>query len=271
MQDNSFPSNGGQNSRSAILPVGHQVVGITIRELVLPSIYLQRSGTRTETELPEDFPAIYNNSLAKTSTRTATNETSDVTATSKIINKQERRRKQWRNSKRQKRSLYDDTCVGDRIIETAEQRNIRLEKCWIHNALVRQNRSENDWTEVRRKHQLYKKTRLERENNNQRFWRLIRRRQWRRKGYHNMFLAKQYDRSIGKYGTRIPDFPDCISSCDKQIMVQLEIFYEMLHDIEIGEPIPDSKFETFRQKGIDLPRDFLKKFLDDQTSSENEL
>ena len=86
------------------------------------------------------------------------------------MSKPERLRMQWCDSKRRCRSLYLNNYLYDKLeFLPEEQRNRQVERSRISNAAVRQNRTENEWAEVRKKHQIYKKAKLAKESNNQRF------------------------------------------------------------------------------------------------------
>ena len=78
---------------------------------------------------------------------------------------------------------------------------------------------------------------------------------------------------IGKYGYVLPEFPDCKSPTDQSIQEHLSIFYDMLRDARCGKtkPIQDyqSQFESFKNRGIDLPQTFFDKFLDDERAVED--
>ena len=93
-----------------------------------------------------------------------------------IISKQERRRKQWRDSKHRCRNWYFN---GKGKLLSIDEKDREVERSRIINAAARQKRTETDWIEVRKKHQIYKKKKLEEESSNQRFWRLVKWRQQR--------------------------------------------------------------------------------------------
>ena len=190
------------------------------------------------------------------------------------MSKHERLRMQWRDSKRRCCSSYLSNYLYDKLeFLPDEQRNRQIERSRISNAAVRQNRTENEWADVRKKHQIYKKAKLAEESNNQRFWRLIKRRQYRRKTYHNDAIMDQYEKSIGKYGYVLPEFPDCKSPTDQSIQEHLSVFYDMLRDARCGKTKPikeyQSKFESFKNRGIDVPQTFFDKFLDYERAVEN--
>ena len=77
------------------------------------------------------------------------------------MSKPERLRMQWRDSKRRCRSLYLNNYLYDKLEFLPEEQRIRqVERSRISNAAVRQNRTENEWAEVRKKHQIYKKNQI---------------------------------------------------------------------------------------------------------------
>ena len=180
----------------------------------------------------------------------------------------ERRRRKWRNAKRRRRAF--SWYVDEGFSETSEQRTKRLKKLRKQNALIRQRRSDEDWIEIRKKHQIYKNNKLNNENNNQRFWRLILRRQRRRNGYDNLVLLEQYHRSIGKYGLEVQGSVHVHECADKDIKNQINLFYELLHEAQTGKYISFEKTKAFGERGIHLPENFYKDYLDDEVYAQDE-
>ena len=244
----------GKYPRSAIVKVGQRFLGI--REL--PSSSLQTAATQTGDDL---LTTSNEGNLAANKDKVA-NQDVNACEIEKIIatGKEQRRRKQWRESKRRSRGWYEDNVTGGKQREKDEKSRKSYHA-------TQRNRTEEERAAIRLKHQQYKKNRLRDESNNQRFWRLIKQRQFRRKGYHNLVIINQYDASIGKYGTEQPEFSDCLTPFDKKIDQYIALFFDMLRRTERGEQIVEH-CDKFAERGIDLPKNFFKDFLSDQVSFE---
>ena len=110
--------------------------------------------------------------------------------------------------------------------------------------------------QIRLKQKKYKKERLSNENINQRFWRLIKKRQYRRKGYHSLAITEQYSASIGKHGAAQPKFTNC-TPLDKSIVSKyITLFFDTLHRVESGFQILESP-DAFLNVGMSLPKNFF--------------
>ena len=179
--------------------------------------------------------------------------------------KKERRKRQWRESKKRLTSAY----LADPVSQ--EKRIKRLEGQRKRTSSARSKMTESEKNEARRKHQLYKAERLRNENNNQRFWRLIKGRQFRKKGYHNHAIHLRYDISLGMYGFTKPIFENCTPRNDKFVEIQIQKFYYILEKALSDTPIPANLFETFGEHGIDLPKKFVTDFMKDQKHMESEV
>ena len=133
------------------LKLGQRFVGI--REL--PICGVRKCGTQTEDELATP-PNSNTGTIEATHRVTLTNsETPTLVAVTTSMSKPERLRMQWRDSKRRCRSLYLNNYLYDKLeFLPDEQRNRQVERSRISNAAVRQNRTENEWAEVRKKHQI---------------------------------------------------------------------------------------------------------------------
>ena len=126
-------------------------------------------------------------------------------------------------------------------------------------------RTMEEWQRFREQHQTYKANRLTNENCNQRFWRLLSRREYRRKGYYNTAIRIKCDDSIGKYGEPLPMLESRKSGTGQQLSEEFTLFYKLLGCAEKGILIPDSRFTLFAERGIDLPTHFFDSFLLAQT------
>ena len=90
--------------------------------------------------------------------------------------KKELRRQRWRESNKRLRSVYLAHPESGKI------RRKRLKDQRERTSLSYKKLTESEKVEARRKHQVYKAQRLKNETNNQRFWRLIKGRQFRKNG-----------------------------------------------------------------------------------------
>lgn len=179
--------------------------------------------------------------------------------------KKELRRQQWRESNKRLRSAY----LADP--ESKKRRNKRLQDQRERTSLAYKKLTESEKMEARRKHQVYKAQRLRNETNNQRFWRLIKGRQFRKNGYDNNAILLRYDKSLGLYGLTKPTFPNCSSPDDKFVEDQIYRFNYILKKVLAGSPIPEELFQTFAERGIDLPKHFFTDFVRDQEQVESEV
>ena len=179
--------------------------------------------------------------------------------------KKELRRQQKRESNRRLRSAY----LADP--ESKKRRDKRLQDQRERNSLAYKKLTESVKVEARRKHQVYKAQRLKSETNNQRFWRLIKGRQFRKNGYDNNAVLFRYDKSLGMYGLTKPTFPNCSSPDDKFVEDQIYRFNYILKKVLSGSPIPEEILQTFAERGIDLPKYFFTDFVRDQEQVESKV
>ena len=179
--------------------------------------------------------------------------------------KKEIRQSQWRESKKRQRSIFSTDP------ESQEKRKKRLQDQRVRTSLARKKMTETEKNETRRKHQVYKAERFKNENNNQRFWRLIKGRQFRKKRYHNTAIRLRYAYSLGMYGFTKPTFPNCTSPDDKFVELQIWRFYYILKKVLSDSPIPEDMFETFAERGIDLPKHFFIDFIKEQERVESQV
>ena len=97
-----------------------------------------------------------------------------------------------------------------------------------------------------RKHNAQK---LRSENRNQRFWRLIRRREYRKMDDHNIVIRMYYEQSIGKYDYIMPTFDQTkVVGCSdivEEVKLAIAEFYNLLTMAERGIIIPESRFDFF--------------------------
>ena len=179
--------------------------------------------------------------------------------------KKELRRQRWRESNKRLRSAY----LADP--ESKKRRDKRLQNQRERTSLAYKNLTESEKIEARRKHQVYKAQRLKNETNNQRFWRLIKGRQFRKNGYDNNAILLRYDKSLGLYGLSKPTFPNCSSPEDQFVEDQIHRFNYILKKVLSGSPIPEKLFQTFAERGIDLPKHFFTHFVRDQEVVQSEV
>ena len=274
----------GKLPNSAVIKVGSRL--IELRQLST-DILVNCAGSQTEIQGDRQFElsscqtvssnGVNSPSPAINATTTAvdfgasTHSTSNLNPTEEA--EVEKRRKRWRLLNRRRRGVYaqnSDTINSHMYnpIETLEQRSVRLEKMKEKSSLNRKQFSKEKLVEMRKNHQVYKKEKLASETNNQRFWRLLLRRQHRRKRYHNLILLEQYERSIGKYGLELRTSGNVQECTDKNIKEQLSLFYELLHDARNGRIISLDETHPFLERGIHFPENFYHEFLTDEISVE---
>ena len=138
--------------------------------------------------------------------------------------------------------------------------DLRLER--LEKQCERNNRNASDRTDEQKaalkEHINKHKARKRRsENRNQRFWRLIRRREFRKMENHNIVIRVYYEQSIGKYDYIMPTF-DQSKVVDCSDIVE---FYNLLKMAERGLIIPESRFDFFERFEIDLKPNFFHQFL----------
>ena len=165
---------------------------------------------------------------------------------------------------REKRSIYSG-------LESAKQRFARLSKQRIRNI---KNRAQKTKEEKKLQRDVFNAKMRERrasESSNQKFWRLVRRRQYRKYGLHLLCVEFQYHRSKNQYGLHVRYVPDRDVSSNSNIIEVTEIgmkavfsvFYELLDIALAGKTIPADKFKIFDHYGIHVPNDFFEDYLDE--------
>ena len=165
---------------------------------------------------------------------------------------------------REKRSIYSG-------LESAKQRFARLSKQRIRNI---KNRAQKTEEEKKLQCDVFNAKMRERrasESSNQKFWRLVRRRQYRKYGLHLLCVEFQYHRSKNQYGLHDRYVPDRDISSNSNIIEVTEIgmkavfsvFYELLDIALAGKTIPADKFKIFDHYGIHVPNDFFEDYLND--------
>ena len=240
----------GKYPRSAIVKVGQRYLGI--RELASSS--LNTSSTQTEDSVASGI---------KTGTESSEKTVMIVVPETVVNSNKERRREQWRISKRRSRGWYNYKS------NMADEQQRKKDEARLYAVRLRQGLTEEEKMKKRSKHQQYKKERVKNENNNQRFWRLVKDRQYRHKGYHNTAIIDQYHSSLGKYGFEKPKFP-LTCTTDKHVVSQfIKLFYTMLEKAQDGIIIWENR-DTFPYAGISLPKKIFQDFLNDQAFIESD-
>ena len=157
-----------------------------------------------------------------------------------------------------RRSLY----VGS---EEEQQRENRLAKQRERSSKNRALKTEEEKELFREKNNRMKRERRVQETSNQKFWRLLRRRQQRKMGYLLLSIEHEYHRSANRYGIYC-DF----AKTDNEAIIQLSdigmktvfsVFYEMLDLALSGKPIPAEKYTFLYNYGIYLPEYFFKDYI----------
>ena len=164
---------------------------------------------------------------------------------------------------REKRSIYSG-------LESPKQRLARLSKQRIRN---RKNRAQKTEEETKLQRNVFNAKMRERrasESSNQKFWRLIRRRQYRKYGIHLLCVEFQYHKSKNQYGLndryvsdRDTDNSNIIEVIEIGMKAVFSVFYELLDLALAGKTIPEDKFKIFDHYGIHVPNDFFDDYLDD--------
>ena len=173
------------------------------------------------------------------------------------------RREQWRKAQ-----------VRHRESETLLQWHERTVKQKERSARNRHGKSKEETQKIRETYRTHKANKLKNESKNQRFWRLIRRREYRRCKDHNSAIAVQYHHSIGMYGAKMPDnayvhgnTSDNVDSVGAlpnfSIKEESRKFYEMLELAKNGLSIPQSSFEFLRERDIEIPDEFFEMYIED--------
>ena len=90
-------------------------------------------------------------------------------------------------------------------------------------------------------------------------------------GYDNNAILLRYDKSLGLYGLSKPTFPNCSSPEDQFVEDQIHRFNYILKKVLSGSPIPEKLFQTFAERGIDLPKHFFTHFVRDQEVVQSEV
>ena len=173
---------------------------------------------------------------------------------------------------REKRSIYSG-------LESLEQRSARLSKQRIRN---RKNQALKTEEEKRIQRDIFNaqmRKRRASESSNQKFWRLIRRRQYRKHGVHLLCVEFQYHRSKNQYGLNNNDVSDrdntgnssnIIEVTDIGMKTVFSIFYELL-DLAIRcQTIPEERLKIFDHYGICVPNNFFEDYYEDITDLTSE-
>ena len=142
----------------------------------------------------------------------------------------------------------------------------RLEKQCERNDRNVSDRTDEQKAALREHIRKHNAQRRKSENRNQRFWRLIRRREYRQMDRdHNIVITMYYEQSIGKYDYIMPTFDqskvvDC-SDIVEEVKLAIAEFYNLLAMAERGLIIPESRFDFFKRFEIDLKPNFFDQFL----------
>ena len=135
-------------------------------------------------------------------------------------------------------------------------------------------KSEREKELMRDENNTKRKLKRAQENPNQKFWRLIRRRQKRKRGFHLKSIEREYHRSIQKYG--LYENNPSQSHHNEIIVVELSevgmktemaVFNDMLDLVHAGKPFPLDKFKIFDHYGISLSLSFFRDYLKDMSKN----
>ena len=164
--------------------------------------------------------------------------------------------------RREKRSIYSG-------LESTKQRSVavRLSKQRIRSRKNLAQKTDEEKKSQREVFNAKMRQRRASESSNQKFWRLVRRRQYRKYGIHLLCIEFQYHRSKNQYG--LDDYVikrdstnnsinNFIGVTDIGMKTVFSIFYELLDFALAGKTISEDKFKIFDHYGILVPNDFLK-------------
>ena len=150
--------------------------------------------------------------------------------------------------------------------ETKEQRETRLKK-----QRERSQKNRDKKTDIEKKLQREEKNRKRKEkrlneSSNQKFWRLMWRRTYRKIGCPYLSVEFEYHRSTHQYGIDegLKDFDETtIQLSDVGLKTAFRVFDELLELALRGQLIPAEKFKFFAHYGIYLPANFFTNYVDD--------
>ena len=151
--------------------------------------------------------------------------------------------------------------------ETDEQRENRLKK---QRERTRKNVASKTAEETRILKQENNRKQRERrsaETSNQKFWRLLRRRQYDKFGLHMNCIDFEYHRSKHQYGIDIDfasendDFVVGVSEVGMKTV--FSVFFDMIDLAIAGRTIPLESFKMFDHYGIYMPKNFFTNYMDD--------
>ena len=152
--------------------------------------------------------------------------------------------------------------------ENEQLRCSRLEKQRERSEQNRATKTEEEKKLLQEEKNRKKRERRYNETSNQKFWRLLRRRQYRKFGEHLLTINFEYHRSKNQYGIDI-DYAaneNFLELSDVGLKTLFSVFKEMLDLALIGSPLPENKFKIFDHYGIYLPEDFFTNYIDDLSS-----
>lgn len=176
-----------------------------------------------------------------------------------------RKRKSWREASRWYR-------------RKAETHKVRLDKAKARSATWRRSKSQEDMESVRKQIRELKAKRIRQESKNERFWRLLRRRDEKRIGYSNLAFYWEINQArrsgIFRHDKDFhppQQFSESTVRSEEMVKVrhefreEFEKFYDMLHSIEngsieIGE-ISKSFDDFFKDRQLTMRSDFVKEYI----------
>ena len=105
------------------------------------------------------------------------------------------------------------------------------------------------------------------ETSNQKFWRLLRRRQYDKFGLHMNCIDFEYHRSKHQYGIDI-DFASendefVVGVSEVGMKTVFSVFFDMIDLAIAGRTIPLESFKMFDHYGIYMPKNFFTNYMDD--------
>jgi len=179
-----------------------------------------------------------------------------------------RKRKMWREASSRYRAKPDK---GVRK---------RLDKEKARSAKWRSRKSQEDMEKVRKQIRELKKKRIRQESKNERFWRLLRRKDERRCGYPNLAFGWEIDQARGSgicrhdknIYTKLPAlFLETTMRSEEMVKIrhefreEFEKFYDMVHALRIGsiriDEIPESFNDFFKDRKLSMTSSFIKEYI----------
>ena len=151
--------------------------------------------------------------------------------------------------------------------ETDEQRENRLIKQRERSRKNLASKTAEETRILKQENNRKQRERRSAETSNQKFWRLLRRRQYDKFGLHMNCIDFEYHRSKQKYGIDI-DFASendefVVGASEVGMKTVFSVFFDMIDLALAGRTIPLKSFKMFDHYGIYMPEEFFTDYMDD--------